>query len=311
MKKLTCAAIAVMGVAMAATQASAAELWDPHLRGVDEGLAAGALPPKGLYFVDDNYWATYKIYGAGGAETTTHLDAAVNVPILLWNPGFTVLGASYAAAIAQPFDYTTLTGGQGHIGTFNTVVVPAILSWALPYDFFVKPSIGVYLNDASSSYHHGDTPQGGQVGAGMANTTFEPSVGFSWLHDGWNLSAQLMYDTSTADGSSTKYNAVNPTKVQQGDQIAVDYTATKTLGKWTVGVGGYQLNQLQRDKSNGVSQSGSVAQSYGLGPILGYQFGGVGIQAEYNHAITVHNDVGGDWFNLRFVVPIDLSGVTK
>ncbi|HLN23306.1 MAG TPA: transporter [Patescibacteria group bacterium] len=303
MLKKTVAGALLVGTFFAAGQASATELWDNHLRGVDTGLAAGALPPQGVYFVDDNYMLSYKGY-ASNKETSTKLDGLVNVPIVLWNPGLHFLGGDYAVAVAQPFDYTSIgTGGNqsAHTGTFNTILVPAIMSWALPYDLHVKGSVAVFLNDASSSQNAQNRPEGG-VGAGNAFTTFEPGLGVSWLHDGWNLSAQMQYDTSTKDNSSV--NAPNNGSYQSGDQFSVDYTATKTINKWTVGLGGFQQNQLQRDKIGGVSTAGTVGDAYGAGPIVGYQFGGVNVQAQYTHDLLVHNDVGGDTFNVRFVVPL-------
>lgn len=290
------AVTAVLGLGLVAGAADATELWDPHLRGVESGLAAGALPPEGVYFVLDNYWATYDQHSSNKSNGTK-LDALVEVPILLWNPGIKLLGADYAVAVAQPFDYTNVTyNGNAvgsHWGTYNTYFAPAILSWALPYDFHVKGSFGVYLDTASSSPGH--APSGGGVGAGNGFTTFETGLGVSWLHDGWNASVQLYYETSTKN---------DRTDYQSGDQIAVDYTFTKTINKWTVGVGGYQINQIERDSVAGQEKVGTVAFSYGLGPIVGYDFGGLNLQAHYTHALLVHNDVGGDFFNVRAVVPL-------
>lgn len=298
------AVIAAMGVALVASQASATELWDDHLRGVDIGLAAGALPPQGVYFVNDDYFLSYKAYASNQA-TGTKLDALVEVPIVLWNPGVKLLGADYAVAVAQPFDYTSIggVGAQGaHTGTFNTILIPAMLSWALPYDFHVKGSFAVFLNDASSSPSASSHPEAG-VGAGNAYTTFEPGLGISWLRDGWNLSAQMQYDTSTRDNNHY-LTATTSEPYQSGDQFSVDYTATKTFDKWTVGLGGFQQNQLQRDTINGLSAAGSVADAIGVGPIVGYQFAGVNVQAQYTHDVVVHNDVGGDTFNVRLVIPV-------
>jgi hypothetical protein len=300
MKNVTVAALAAAGLAMAAGSASATELWDQHLRGVESGLAAGALPPEGLYFILNNYVAAFKQYGPADGKSGMKLDAVVEVPILLWNTGVKVLGAEYGVAIAQPIDYTRIgiannpnIGDNGHWGRFNTYLVPVILSWALPYDLHIKGSFGVWLDNASSSPGHG--PSRGGVGSGNGFTTFEPGLGISWLHDGWNISAQAYYDTSTKN---------DRTNYQSGDQIAVDYTATKTIDNWTVGLGAFQLNQIQRDKRNGVSLSGSVSQSYGLGPIVGYDFGPVSLQATYNHYLLIHNDVGDNVLNVRAVVPL-------
>ena len=97
------------GAAAFAVQASAEQLWDPYLRGVNEGLAAGALPPPGVYFVLDNYLAQYNLYSPGNKQAPdTGLTALVEVPIVLWLTGVKILGADYAVGIAQPFDYTSV-----------------------------------------------------------------------------------------------------------------------------------------------------------------------------------------------------------
>ena len=53
MKKIILAMCLSMAVVMVVTPAFAEELWDYHLRGVDEGLAAGAVPPPGFYFIHE------------------------------------------------------------------------------------------------------------------------------------------------------------------------------------------------------------------------------------------------------------------
>jgi len=299
MKKLSYVALAALGVALSAGQASAEELWNPHLRGVDEGLAAGAVPPKGVYFVDDNYYASFRMYDGSGKSTPTRLDVFVDVPIVLWNTGLKVFGGDFAVAAAQPFDYTNviatgLPSSNAHWGTFNTVLIPAIVSWALPSDFHVKGSLGINLDDASSS--PSKPPANGGAGAGNAGTTFEPGLGISWLHDGWNISAQFLYDTTTKD---------NHTNYQSGDQFSGDYTISKAFGKWSFGVGGYSTNQLEKDTVNGKDAAGTTRLTYGVGPVASYTFGGIIVQAQYDYNITTHNDFGGDVFNVRFVVPID------
>jgi hypothetical protein len=294
-------------VALLAGQAMAEELWDPHLRGVDEGLAAGALPPEGVYFINDSYFLPDGYVG-DSKSTSTKLQSYVDVPILVWVPGIKLLGADYAVALAQPFDYTNLNVGNyeagNHWGTFNTAIVPGILSWALPYDLHAKTQFSVYLNDGSSTYRSGNTPAAG-VGAAMANYTFEPGVGLSWLHDGWNLSVQMLYDTSTADDRSAHPRCgATPCKYQSGDQLAFDYTITKTIKKWVVGVGAYENNQIQKDQVRGVSMPGTGAMSFAVGPIVGYNFGPLEVMATFNHQTVNHNDSAGDTVNFRVVVPL-------
>lgn len=300
MKKIALVSMAAAILLSSSLTASAEELWNPHLRGTNEGLVAGELPPKGVYFINDMYFVQWKEYDGSGKAMGPKLDAAIDIPIILWNPGIKVLDADYAVAIAQPFDYTSVYSsstpmkGNGHLGTYNTVVVPAILSWSLPSDFFVSTSLSVYVDNASSASGK-YAPRNNGAGAGNGFWTLEPSLGVSWVHDGWNVSADFRYD----------YNFENETThVSSGNMIVGDYTVTKTLNKWTVGIGGYSQNQLERDQYNGTERAGTVRLSYGVGPIVGYNFGPVSLQATYNQAITTHHDFGGNFVNLRLVAPL-------
>lgn len=316
MQKKYLSATVAMGVILSAGQVMAEELWDPHLRGVEEGVPTGALPPEGLYFINTFYVSPNKRINQSSSANPANvkLQDWVEAPVLLWVPGVKVLGAEYATAIVQPFDYTNLSVGGStelgsHVGTFNTVVVPAMLSWTLPSDFHVKTSFAVYLNDGSSSEEKGHLPSpSSAVPSSMANYTFEPGLAVSWLHDGWNLSAQIVYDTSTADGSSTK--ALNDGKYQSGDQVAVDYTVAKTIKAWTVGLGAYEYAQLQRDQYAPLGggaygpQVGTVNSGFALGPVVGYDFGKVKMEGVFNHPIMIHNDSAGDNFFVRLVVPL-------
>ncbi len=311
MKKII-GAIALGGAMTLAGQASATELWDPHLPGSDEGLAAGALPPPGVYGVLNNYWVTYNVYGPNAKQISgTNLSALVEVPIVLWATGVKVLGADYAVAIAQPFDYTsfgpTNNTGSGNWGTYNTVIVPGQLAWTFG-EFHVKTGLSIYLGDASSTYAdliNGKLKSG--LPSGNGYWTIQPDLALSWLHDGWNLSASLHFPVPVSSTSTGNYN------YQSGAEFEADYTVTKTINKWTFGLGAYQVNQLNSDTCSGTacpnySPGGStdahkIAIRYGLGPIVGYQFGGINLQATLNESVYSRNDVGGLFFNVRAVVP--------
>ncbi len=291
-------------LSMAATlcltsQAKATELWDPYLRGVHEGEAAGALPPPGWYGVLNNYYADYTSYNNHGKSTPgTHLSALVEVPILLYVPGIKVLGADYAVAMAQAFDYTSFAPSQsahpggGNLGTYNTVLLPVILSWKLPANFFLKTSLTMLMDDASST--PASNLKNGGLGSGNAYMTMQPDLGVSWLWNGWNVSVSTHYAVPV---TSDNYDGIS---YHSAAEFSADYTIAKTIGAWTVGVGGEQENQFSNDSINGVSQPGTRATNYGVGPIVGYQFhNGINVTALWNHTMA-HNDVAGDFFDLRF-----------
>ncbi|WP_199153038.1 transporter [Chromobacterium sp. ASV23] len=294
------AAVLALAAILPITAIHAQELWDPHLRGVNEGLAAGVLPPKGVYGVLNNYWTWVDKYDNNGNKTGLRVRALIELPEVLWSTGLKVFGADYAVAIAQPVDYTTLSGNgipaNGGWGSFNTILVPGQLSWTLPNNLHLKTSLAVYLPNGSSS--PGRLPSGTYLGAANGFWTLQPGVALSWLHAGWNLSMDATY----------AYNFRNPdTHYQSGQQLAIDYTAARTIGNWTLGLGGYQENQLGDDSGSGAAACGHAggcrASNYGIGPLLGYQFGKLKLMAIYNFGLQTRNDVGGNFFNLRLSFP--------
>lgn len=292
--------------AMSVGNASAGELWDPHLRGADEGLASGASLPPGVYGVLDSYVVGFNQYDNKGDRTGVKLDAIVEIPIVLWQTGFQVLGADYAVGIAQPFDYTNLKvpgsaalSDNGHWGTYNTILIPGVLSWDLGDGLHLSSGLCVYVDDASSS--PASPPSRGGVGSGNGYWSLQPDLGVSWLKDGWNLSVSAHYAYNFRD-SKTDYTS--------GQELLVDYTATKTLDKWTLGVGAFSQTQLNADSGQGAVAKGCPAKDgckvslFGIGPLVGYQFGGLELMAEYNFSVVSENDVAGDILNIRLVAPL-------
>ncbi len=341
MKKFFVAVCVCLAVLMAVSAASAEELWDWHLRGADEGLAAGALPPAGLYFINDFFWTgNWKSYdNAGNTNGLAKLDSFVDVPILLWNPGMCpILGATYACAIAQPFDYATLradvsgplsaTGSQW--GAYNTILVPFILSWEIPCNFHVSAAFDIGMNDGTTSPGNSAASQNNleqgvygpsakyydnklfsrnfnNVYAWSSSDayTFTPVLGISWLYAGWNISAEFQYTFWTKD---------NDCDIQNGNELAMDYTLTYTMDKWTFGLGAEGQQQTNDDKGIYYSDAlgapvygniqNSCAVNWTAGPIVGYNFGPCSLLLTYNFALVTKNDVGGDFAMMRLVVPL-------
>jgi len=311
MKKLILALFVCLAAVMVITPAYATETWDPHLHGVDEGLAAGALPPPGVYFINDSYFApSAPIQGPNGKEVVGEkLFAYVDVPILLWVPGCRFLGADYGVAIAEPFDYVNLMthpGGPGTFqvggsqwGTFNTIILPYILSWKLPCDFRVKTALAIGIADATSSKSDSWIAEQTEPTAPSGNGywSFTPEVGISWLHAGWNLSAEFFYTFGLKNDSFQG-------GYQSGNQFAADYTLTYTCGKWTFGAGAAQEQQVFND-SNALGTIGdSMARLWTAGPIIGYNFGPCSLMLTVNFPLSGTNDPVGEFYNVRLVIPL-------
>ncbi len=320
--KLKRAALSLMYVASVttyATSAQAGELWDVHLRGLFEGTPAGALPPPGVYGVLDNYWADWTAHDAQGNKIPgTHINALIVSPTVIWVPGFSVLGATFGMALNQSFDYNSGQAvqsqypGAGNLGTYNTVFVPAMLSWKLPQHVFVRASVAWYVDDGTSTppdMLEGNLKNGGNPSAD-GFTSIEPALGLSWLNNGWNisvLSSVAFPLTSDHVGSPVVYRGQSLPyyTYRTGPQFAADYTITKTIGFWTVGLGGESLIQLTKDTLDGQHVPSSINRDYGFGPIVGYQWrNGFSVTALWNHQFGTASEVGGDFFDVRFAAPL-------
>lgn len=318
MKKLLLASVLCLAAVMMLTPAYATETWDPHLHGVDEGLAAGALPPPGVYFINDTYLApSAPIQGPDGNHAPgLKLFAYIDVPILLWVPGCKFLGADYGVAIAQPFDYVNLMFGHGdgaggtinssgtQWGAFNTIVLPYILSWKLPCDFRVKTALAVGFNDGTTAKSDSFENSNNLVApAANGYYSFTPEVGVSWLHAGWNASVELFYTFGLTN--SDWHDGFGPgSGYSSGNQFAADYTLTYTCGKWTFGGGAAQEQQVFNDTVNGMTLGNSMARLWTAGPIVGYNFGPCSLMLTANFQISGTNDPVGAFYNLRLVVPL-------
>lgn len=306
MKGNVAAAVALSSVVLA-SGAMAAENWTTRLPGVTEGLTSGALPPAGLYFVNETLFTPTKLYSPGTTKTAVQLDAFVDVPILEWVPGIQFAGADYAMVLAQPFDSITTTAGPitngtnlgSGVGIYDTLFEPVVLSWALPNDFHVAAQLGLWLPI-------GDKDSRMAVKNSNRYWAIEPGLGVSWLHDGWAVNVLLTYDHNFEKSA----DAVTYDNYRAGDQFIAEYSITKTLGNWTVGFGGYAMTQVEKDEASpagGGAMAGianTEAAKYAIGPIVGYNFGPVILQAYYHENISTENYVGGHEIWTRMLIPL-------
>jgi len=265
---LTAAGIA----AVAFSPAHALEGLNPSTQpGAFIGASAG-VPPPGIYMFNQVFTDQNNLVGPGtGGKNNIGIHANVDVQGFLFVPGWTFLGATYDAVIVQPFvDASIGTPVNVQLsGMFNTYLVPVELSWKFGTSgFAIKTGLGIYVPDGTKT---------GILGTGNVGNpfyTFQPEIILSYLGNGYNLSAAIYEEFNTANTVS---------HYTSGDILHADFTATKTIGKWTFGPVAYYVGQVSNDSCPvscvnfyGVQETLLHAQRtdvWAVGALLGYDFG--------------------------------------
>jgi hypothetical protein len=240
--------------------------------GILIGASAG-VPPPGIYMFDQVFTVQANLTGPGvasklGGNSNVGVQAAVDIQGFLFVPGWTFLGATYDAVLVQPFTMSS-TGTPLNVqeaGVHDTLIVPVELSWKLADSgFVVKTGMGMFTPDGTVTGAFGTGNQGSPY------WTFLPEVIVSYLKDGWNLSAAI-YDEIHTKNTISQYTS--------GDILHVDFTATKQIGKWTVGPVAYYYGQVTNDScgvgclyATGTLMNPQRFSVWAVGGLVGYDFG--------------------------------------
>jgi hypothetical protein len=198
----------------------------------------------------------------GGSPTPVNLN--LGAAALLFVPGWTFLGGTYDAVFVQPAgnNHVGLPVNANFYGFHNSYIVPGELSWKLgDSGFYVKAGLGIGVPDGTI------TGANGLGNIGSPWWTFVPQVTFSYLKDGWNLTAAILYETNTKN-TYTGYRS--------GDVLDVELIATKRFGNWTVGPVGYYVGQIGNDTSSAFYNFTTNLNRYNtwaVGGLVGYDFG--------------------------------------
>jgi hypothetical protein len=293
-------AVALMGWA---GQALAVEGPSPYLPGDSVGSPAGALPPPGYYFVDQNVLINGGPVngGSGSFKAPVNVSSYLNIPTLLWSTGWSILGSDqYVMALTQPFlspqSLTVAGTSYTSTGAFNTIFSPINLNWKLPNSLFAKVGLAIYADDG---YITEDTLASGKkvlAPTSVANDywTFEPDFGLSYLQGGWDFTGHVVLDFNTEN---------NATKVQSGDIFYLDLTAGKSIGKWIVGAGGNFTQQFTCDSGSGNTAGCNEVQRVLIGPYIGYNFGPVELDAKAMFAVHTENGANLNFYYTSFSFP--------
>jgi len=268
---LAFAAAALVAVSSAANAGSVTE------PGETVGIGLGNPLPEGFYFVDT---ASYIQRNNTDAGQHSLLDAAVNIPVLAYSSSIKIAGGRLEAYGAIPEEEATVqaSGGNASLrGLYNPALLVG-LAWDLGNGFGFSNFIGGYA------------PVKGQVGVNA--WTFNERAALSWSGNGYSANIHAIYGTSTSDQSTHKD--------VQADYLNVDMSATKSVGKWDLGVAAFGSTDLS-SPYGGYKRQDQIA----VGPLAGYNFPGVTLQTYLTRDVVSKNYGDGStvfWF--RIVAPL-------
>jgi hypothetical protein len=250
--------------------------------GLTLGAGTAGSPAPGIYMFEQ--FVSYAAHLVGptapqinGSPTQLRTEGA-GVGFII-APGWEFLGATYNAVVVQPFASTSLSApiNQQLVGMHNTYIVPAELSWKLGQSgFFVKTGLGIWTPDGTTVGPNGL----GSIGDPW--WTFQPELVVSYLKGGWNFTAWLFGEINTRN-SITDYRS--------GDLLHAEFTAAKTIDKWTFGAVGYYVGQVTSDQSSAYYKNVINTQSYDIWAVGGrvsYDFGPVALNVWGLKEVSTH-----------------------
>lgn len=262
--------------------------------GASDGLAAGMLPPDGLYVQNMQfYWdGSNKVNGTVQQRNTVFIGDAV---LPTWVPGWTLLGGRYSAQMLAAVTDVTVTSWQTPVGTHSSTGLAALLffplrlTWELPGHFYMTntfgfaPPIGKY--DPHNAINNGNNFWAYQV-----------SSGITYAENGLKLSLNphIQWFSENTDSGLSKTG-----QYQSGPVAWTEFTATQDFGKWTAGVTGEYAKQIEDDSESGVDMHGTKLERLNVGPYVGYDFGPVTVGGTWTRTVLYNNTFGGDYIWLR------------
>ena len=264
----------------AASVANAASLEPP---GWTAGLALGGPLPEGVYIIN-----TASVGGWRGIDDTES-SLGVNVPVLAWSTPWSIAGGRVEVLATIPEisggipqlpklgypsfagrDYTAIYNPAGFIGS----------AWNLGGGWGFSAFIGGWApvdNDLAQF--------------GFDSWALSERVNVSYVDNGWKLAANLSFGQPGKTQTPTIFGSgqILP------DWFNYDLTATKTIGKWELGLVAFgstntskaPWNSLAGNLENG-TPFGKQSQ-FALGGLVGYNFTGFSTQIYVTRDLVSEN----------------------
>ena len=268
--KTTIAVLALGGMAFATGAANAGSV-EPA--GWTVGIALGGPLPEGVYFINNASAGGWR--GVDDSKSTLGID----IPLLAWSSGWILPGGGRVEGLlAAPIisggipqlpsagypgwagrDYTEFYNPVGFIGA----------AWDLGGGFGFSAFVG------------GWAPADNQLRQfGFDSWVLSERVNLAYGANGWKLAANLVF----GQPGNTQVNTILGTGQILPDYLNYDLTATKTIGKWEVGLVAFGSSDLSKAPWNGLAGTAINGSPFGeqsqfaVGGLVGYAFPGATVQ---------------------------------
>ena len=232
-----------------------------------EDFAVGALPPPGVYLVNYLILAqknSVRDNAGNSLPGAFKADVVAEVPRFIYVSPFKVLGANWGAQVFLPYYSADLQAGSSlatpgdkaldsrEKGLGDIIFSPAIFGWHFGPDLHAVAVLDIWA--PTGNY---DKNRPATTILSKNHWTFEPLVAVSYLKEGFDISAKLMYDFNTRNSDT----ATDP-----GQEFHIDWAVGYGLKNGlSGGLVGYNYWQTTDDEVNGVAVKDASSEVGGLG----------------------------------------------
>jgi len=242
-----------------------------------EDFVVGALPPPGTYLVNYLIFAQKdRLVDNDGDKVAVpadfEADLIAEVPRIVWVSPYTLFGASYGMHAFLPYYAADVEGDTpgGPIddddrGLGDIIFSPLILGWHFGPNLHVTGAVDFY---APTGNYDPDEPAT-QI-LSRNHWTVEPVVAATWLWQGFDLSAKLMYDFHTKNDEYL-VPGLGEVELAPGQEFHVDWALGYShVSGLRYGLVGYNHWQTTDDEIDGREVNDERSRVGGIGAGIKY-----------------------------------------
>lgn len=183
-----------------------------------------------------------------------------------WGLVLPTLKMALDLSVPTPVGPLALSGRHSAQGDLQ--LIPAMLQWV--------PAPGVYTNaQLMVQLPTGAYDKSRLINPGSNHWSVSPSFAFSWIQASrFELSSQIQLNI---------HGRNKATDYRSGTEYQQEFALGQHLGAWTLGLGGYYLQQLGDDRAPGLA-GGNRVRALALGPAVSFFDLGSGLPALWLHA---------------------------